>query len=171
GRMECAVSFPAEALQKTPWYIDIRWLLPAILLSLAIMFLTLILWPIAAMVRKHYGRQLEISRGSRRSRLAVNLVCALDLIFVLVFLVFLIYASEHLELLSARSDLWLHLLQVVGAVGAIGTIMVAFNTIRAWFTAERRVWYKLYATILLLACLAVVWFEMSGRLLSFSMKY
>src|SRR5437588_5028721 len=47
-----------------------------------VLLLTVILWPIAALVRRHYGRKLILNSGVRRLRIAVRLVCLADLIFL-----------------------------------------------------------------------------------------
>jgi CubicO group peptidase (beta-lactamase class C family)/fluoride ion exporter CrcB/FEX len=171
GATQVALSVPILAFESVPWYSDARLLIPAILGSLIIMLLTLILWPIGALVRRHYGRKLELSPGGRKLRLGVMLVCALDLIFLITFAVLLSYASEHLWILSDGLDPWLRVLQVIGWIGALGTLIVFVNAVRSWFSAKRRIWYKLYASVLVVACIAIVWFELLAHLLKPNMRY
>jgi len=171
GATQVALSVPILAFESVPWYSDARLLIPAILGSLIIMLLTLILWPIGALVRRHYGRKLELSPGGRKLRLGVMLVCALDLIFLITFAVLLSYASEHLWILSDGLDPWLRVLQVIGWIGALGTLIVFVNAVRSWFSAKRRIWYKLYASVLVVACIAIVWFELLAHLLNPNMRY
>src|SRR4029079_399632 len=104
-------------------------------------------------VRRHYGRKLEQTRGERRLRLAVRLVFAADLIFIMAMIGLLTYGLTHLEVFSDRGDLWFHLIQVIGVIGAIGTLAVLFNAIQTWRNREKRIWGKLRATLFVLACL------------------
>jgi hypothetical protein len=49
--------------------------------------------------------------------------------------------------------------------------VVLLNAIAAWIGKRRRIWGKLQATIMLLACLGVLWFALAGNLLRFSSTY
>ncbi len=104
-------------------------------------------------------------------RLAVRIVFALDLIFIVGLLGLTIYGLTHLEIFSDRGATWFRLAQMIGLVGAVGTLVVLVNAIAAWISKRRRIWGKLQATIMLLACLGVLWFALAGNLLRFSSTY
>jgi hypothetical protein len=94
-----------------------------------------------------------------------------DLIFVAALFGLTIYGLEHLEVFSDRGSNWFRLIQIVGLVGAIGTLVVLINAALTWFEGRRSIWMKLQATILLLASLGVLWFAFAGNLLRFSSSY
>jgi CubicO group peptidase (beta-lactamase class C family) len=172
GGVQAALSWaPIEALQKTEWYTDGRLLVPALEGSLILLLMTVVLWPVSWFVRRHYGRKLELSTGARRFRIIVYLVCILDLLCLGGFLIFMLYANEHLEALSDKSALLLHSLQVIGVLGAAGTLAAVLNAAGSWFSSERGIWYKFYATVLSLACLVIVWFELLSHVFSFTLRY
>ena len=171
GSMEMILPFPFFTFQRVGLWENKRLLLPVVGISLLIMLLTLLLSPVAWLVRRHYGHKLELTPMERRLRISVWIVFALDLFFVAALTGLVVYASTHIEFLSDRGNTWFHLAQVIGVLGAIGTLVVLYNAIHAWMSKRSRIWGKLQATILALACLGFLWFAFAGNLLHFSSNY
>ncbi len=171
GRMQLILPYPFFVGQRVGLFANSRLLLPVIGISLLIMLLTLLLWPVAWFVRRHYGHKLELTPIERRLRLAVRIVFVLDLFFIAALAGLLVYASTHLEFLSDRGNTWFHLAQVIGILGAIGTLVVLYNAIRCWRNREKRIWGKLQATLFVLVCLGFLWFAFAGNLLRISSNY
>ncbi|MBA3692559.1 MAG: serine hydrolase [Acidobacteria bacterium] len=172
GRMQLIVPYPFMVFQRVGFRENGKILLPVLGLSLFIMLLTLVLWFVAWLVRRHYGSKLELTTWEWRLRLAVRIVFALNLIFIAALLGFVTYASAgHFELLSDSGNIWIWLIQMIGVLGAIGTLVVFYNAVQAWMSKRYRIWGKLQATIFALACLGFLWFVFAGHLLSFSSNY
>jgi CubicO group peptidase (beta-lactamase class C family) len=171
GRMQMILPYPFFVGQRVGLFENNRLLLPVIGISLVIMLLTLVLWPVAWFVRKHYGRKLELTALERRLRLAVRMVFLLNLLFIAAMVGLLMYASTHLDFLSDRGTTWFHLAQVIGILGAIGTLVVLYNAIRSWRNREKRIWGKLQATLFVLVCLGFLWFAFAGSLFRISSNY
>ncbi|MGI8409960.1 MAG: serine hydrolase domain-containing protein [Pyrinomonadaceae bacterium] len=170
GNMQIILPYPFMVFQRVGLLQNSTILLPILGISLLIMLLTLVLAPIAWMVRKHYDHKLELSPLERKLRIGVWVVFALDLIFVVAFVGFVTYASSHIQLLSDSGNIWIYLIQTIGILGAIGTLVVLYNAINSWMS-KRRIWSKLQATLLVLACLGFLWFAFAGNLLIFSSNY
>ncbi len=172
GRMQLIVPYPFMVFQRVGFRENGKILLPVLGLSLFIMLLTLVLWFVAWLVRRHYGSKLELTTWEWRLRLAVRIVFALNLIFIAALLGFVTYASAgHFELLSDSGNIWIWLIQMIGVLGAIGTLVVFYNAVQAWMSKRYQIWGKLQATIFALACLGFLWFVFAGHLLSFSSNY
>jgi CubicO group peptidase (beta-lactamase class C family) len=171
GRMQMILPYPFFVGQRVGVFENNKILLPVIGISLLIMLLTLVLWPVAWFVRRHYGHKLEQTRGERRLRLGVRLVFAVDLVFIVAMIGLVVYGLTHLEVFSDRGNFWFHLIQVIGVVGAIGTLVVLYNAIQSWRNREKRIWGKLQATLFLLVCLGFLWFTFAGNLLHFNSNY
>ncbi|MGH9883486.1 MAG: serine hydrolase domain-containing protein, partial [Pyrinomonadaceae bacterium] len=121
GRMQMILPYPFFVGQRVGLFDNKRVLLPVLGVSLLIMLLTLLLWPIAWLVRRHYGHKLELTSKERLLRIAVRIVFALNLIFVVALTALAFYGSTHLEVFSDRGNTWFHLIQVIGVLGAVGT--------------------------------------------------
>ena len=171
GRMQIILPYPFMVLQRVGLWENVKLLLPVTAISILLMLLTLLLWPVAWFVRRHYGRKLELTTMERRLRLAVRLVFAVDLLFIAAMIGLLFYGLTHLEVLTDRGVVWFHLIQVIGVLGAVGTLVVLYNAIRSWRNREKRIWGKLQTTLFVLACLGFLWFAFAGNLLHFSSNY
>jgi len=171
GRMQMILPYPFFVGQRVGLFENNKVLLTVIGVSLLIMLLTLVLWPISWFVRRHYGHKLGLTPIERRLRLAVRNVFVLVLFFMAAMTGLLVYASTHIWFLSDRGNTWFHLAQVIGVLGAIGTLVVLYNAIQSWRTREKRIWSQLQATLFVLACLGFLWFAFAGNLLRFSSNY
>jgi CubicO group peptidase (beta-lactamase class C family) len=171
GRMQMILSYPFFIGQRASSLQNGKLLLTVLGISLGLMLLTLILWPVAWFVRRHYDRRLELMPIERLLRIVVRIVFVLDLIFIVALFGLTMYGLSHLDIFSDQGNRWFRLIQIVGVLGAIGTVAVLVNAILAWISKRRGIWGKLQATIMLLACLGVLWFAFAGNLLRFSSTY
>jgi hypothetical protein len=171
GRMQLILPYPFFLGQRVGVLENKKILLPVLGASLLLMLLTLLLWPIAWLVRRHYAHKLELTRMDLLLRIGVRIVLALDLIFVGALIGLVIYGLTHLWIFSDRGTTWFRLIQVVGVIGAVGTLLVLYNAIRSWMSPQKRIWGKLQATLLALACLGFLWFAFVGNLLHFTSHY
>jgi CubicO group peptidase (beta-lactamase class C family) len=171
GRMQMVLYYPFFVGQRVGLFENGKILLIVIGISLLIMVLTLVLWPVGFFVRRHYGHKLGLTALERRLRIAVRIILALDIFFLAAMTGLVVYGSMHIEFLSDRGNTWFHLAQVIGVLGAIGTLVVLYNAIQSWRNRERRIWGKLQATLFVLVCLGFLWFAFAGNLLHFSSNY
>ncbi|HTQ61626.1 MAG TPA: serine hydrolase domain-containing protein [Candidatus Solibacter sp.] len=138
--------------------------------SLCVIALTLLLWPIGAMIRKHYEKPLSLDAGAKRLRMLVRLVCFGVLIFVVGLLIFVSKLSNPSGL-SERSDLWLHLLQVIGLLAGLGSLVAIYNSLKSWGDGQQWFWNKIWNTFLAFGCLGFFWFIYHWHLLNFHLNY
>jgi CubicO group peptidase (beta-lactamase class C family) len=171
GRMQLILAYPFFVGQRVGLFENRKALLTVTGISLAIMVLTLILWPVGWFLRRHYGRRLSLTPVSRLLRTSVRIVFLLVLSFLAAMTGLIAYALTHIEFLSDRGNSWFHLAQVIGVLGAIGTVLVVYNAIRSWRNHATGKWGKLRDTLFVLACLGFLWFAFAGNLLRFSSNY
>src|SRR5262249_4976272 len=57
---------PAQQWQRVPWYLDIRIVGPAVMAGVLVSFLTVVSWPIAAIIRSWRGRLWSEDASARR---------------------------------------------------------------------------------------------------------
>jgi hypothetical protein len=172
GRMELMYSpYPLFVFQRVGLGQDRKVLIPVIVVSLALMALALLLWPVAALARRHYQRPLELTPQQRRLRIAVKIVLALDILFVVGLGAVVVYGLTNIAAFNDNLNKWIYLAQFIGVLGAVGTVVVLYDAINAWLSKNRTIWYKLNATLLVLACLGLLWFVFAGHLLHFTSQY
>lgn len=163
--MQMVVPFPFMVFKRVGLWENSSIILPVLGLSLGIMGLTLLLIPVAWLVRRRYGQKLEPTSKEQLLRRGTWIVFALDLICVIGLTGLITYAFSHIEMLGNGKKIWFQLFQVIGIFGAIGTLVVLFNAVNTWISGRFGIWSKLRATVLFLACLGFLWFALVGNLL------
>jgi hypothetical protein len=168
--MVMSLDWPFFVFQR-PSFLDGKNLnLGIIIFSLAMMVLTLLLWPLGAGIRKHYGRPLQLTAEQKRRRLAVRAVCVIDLLFVIGWGV-LISKADNPGAASRKMDPWIILIMIVGVIGALGTLITIFNAVRSWASKETWIWTRVFDIALAVACVAFTWFIWHWNLINFNLKY
>jgi hypothetical protein len=171
GRLVMAIDFPFMVFQKARWFESSLFNMIILIGSLSVFALTLLLWPVAALVRRHYGRKLDLSPAERRWRLLVRMVCAVDLAFVLAFLAALSGASDDPSKLNRGLDPVLHIVELIGFVGVLGTLAALYNSSRFWNYRDRWWWAKIHHAGIALACLGFSWFVLHWHVLHWGLNY
>lgn len=170
GLTEFSIDFPFFVFERAGTldnkYFNFAVILPSlILIALAVFF-----WPVGAAIRWHYGTKLELTAPEKRVRLATRIVCILDLIFVIGWLIFISGANDVGNLNRSR-DPFLYLLEILGVIAVLGTLVVILNAFRSWAKAGKWIWAKLFDVALALACLGFTWFIWHWNLINFNLKY
>jgi CubicO group peptidase (beta-lactamase class C family) len=138
--------------------------------SIGVIALTLLFWPIAAILRKHYAKPLTLSDSSRRARTLMHIVCFVVVAF-LAGLAFLLNALENPGGLGSAGDFKIHLLQIIGSLAGIGALIAIYNAAKSWGDAQQWFWYKIWNALLAAACVGFFWFIYHWHLLNFSLNY
>lgn len=165
GRMQLIIPYPFMMYQKVGLWSNGKLMLPVLGLSLFIMLIALILWPVGWFIRRHYDGRLDITSQESLLRIGVRLSFALILIFIAAMLGVLMYAISNLDFFSGSGVTWIEVIQVVGVAAAISTVIVFANAVFVWMSRRYRIWGKIQATVFALAALGFLWFVFAGHLL------
>jgi hypothetical protein len=171
GRMQMLFDFPAVVYQRVPWYQSKKFNYTALIAVSLVLIATLLLWPVAALVRAHYSASLPLFGITRFARTATRIVCLIDLLVLAAWLAFLIYGSEHLKVFSSSSDSFIRTVQAFAWLGIAGLVFVVLHGIHVWFTHQYRWWARIVETLVVLACLGWVWIVVSWNLLHKNLMY
>ena len=146
------------------------WNLPVMYAALVIFLLAALLWPIAALVRRHYRQPLALSPQAARWYRWSRVAALLQLLFAAGWLFVLSRVATSFSYLNNGFDVTLRLVQLTGVLAIIGTLAVIANAGHAW-REPGGWWRKANSTMLVLACLAALWFVFSLRLLCLHLNY
>ena len=171
GRDELVTEYPFFDFFRPPAYLDAKLFLPASIVTLVILVLAVILWPVGGWVRRHYGRRLDLPPGERRLRLWTRLVCLIDVALIAGYAIVIIKGLEDLDLLTPKTDPILHVFQAMAALALVGTLIALVNAVTAWGSRHRGVWSKLGETLIFLSCVGLAWIILAGRLLHVGPSY
>jgi hypothetical protein len=170
GQMALSIDYPFFIFQHAS-FLDTKPLnIFIICASLVVLLLVLLLWPVGGLIRRHYGHKLDLSPQGRRLRLLVRIVCLIDIVF---FLAWVILGSRLNDpgSLSEKLDPWIHFIQIIGVIGCIGGLVAIYNSYRSWSDHGRWIWAKLSDAVIALACIGFIWFVLAWNLLNFNLNF
>ena len=162
---------PFMVFDRAPWYRDSGWLLPMLGLAFAALSITALRWPIAALVRRHYGARFALEaralRAFRWSRIAAAAILAALLGWAFVLGVLLSDVSR----LSSRSDPILIFLEVFGVIAFFGGAGAMLWNLGVVWTGHRAWPAKVWSVVLVMSALTVLWVAVAFNLTSFGVNY
>jgi CubicO group peptidase (beta-lactamase class C family) len=171
GRLEMLSDDPTFIHQQVSWSQNKNVLRVLGISILATFLLTLLLWPVAAIIRRHYGHKLNVSVAERKFRRYAKILSAVNLIFLVSFSAIVASGIGSPALFSDRLDPWLHLLQVLGWIGVVASVAIVYRAWLVWRTSGVGVWTKLYSAGFTLACVGYVWFVLKFHMLRPTLLY
>jgi CubicO group peptidase (beta-lactamase class C family) len=156
---------PFTIFMKPPWYRSSGLLNPLLYLSLIGLFLTVVMWPVRAVVRRRYKYKLDQKPRERRSYHLVRIGIVLMFVVLLAWIRLVATLQTNLVSLSEASFmktlLVTQLSQVLFYVAlgfAVWNGFVVWKAKQSWFA-------KLWSVVIILSILVVIWFAAISGLL------
>ena len=164
-------AMPIQLSQRVTGLANKKFLLPLLAVSQSLIVLTLLLWPIAALVRKRYGRPLFTKPLDRLWYVLSRLACLLQIVFVALILLPLSFADKDIGFIGDGIDPFLRTAHVLGWLAVAGLAVVAFAAIKSWGTPGLGWWARAHATLLFFASAIFLSFAWWSHLLAPSLKF
>jgi CubicO group peptidase (beta-lactamase class C family) len=161
---------PIIVLQPAP-FVSARWNLWLLIATAAMFALTILFWPIKAVLRWRYDRRLAFTGRERALYRLTRVVALIDLVFLASWPLGFLFAANHLAGLSPSIDWVWRGVQVLGVIGIVGTVIPLLEFQTALRDPARPWWTKATDGLILVAAVATVWFAFSQHLLTLNMKY
>jgi hypothetical protein len=168
GQMIMGMDYPFMVILRAPWNESGPFNNVVLFGSLGVLLLTVVLWPIAALVRWHYSRSLNPAHS--RLRFMVRIVCLLDVVFAAAWIGMISALSDPGKLNDSLDSL-LRIVQIVGWLGGIGTLFALYDAWLAIGDKNRWWWNRLHTVAIALACVGFAWFLAHWHMLHFSLRY
>jgi CubicO group peptidase (beta-lactamase class C family) len=171
GAVTELLSSPVTLEQRVTGLASKTLILPLVGGSLALLIATLLLWPVAAVIRRRYARPLPLSPAERLLFRLSRLVCILEIAFLALIGLPMSRADTNVSYIGDGLNAWLMASHIVGWLAAIGLIVLATTALRFWKSPNLGWWARVHATLLLLASIAFMTFAWYGHLLTPSLKF
>ena len=145
--------------------------MPLLVASLGIVLLTVIAWPVSALVRRYYGAPYRLSGQDARAHRLVRIAALLALLATGAALGLVVGMLSKLEMTSPGTDGLIIALRLFATIALpLSAAIAAWN---AWHVlrGRRRLLAKLWALLLGLACLFLLWIGFAHHLIGFGANY
>jgi len=169
GNWQFQVEIPVFIFQRVGTLENKYFNLTILIFGLSVIALTVLLWPVGAILRKHYAHPLELTAAERRLRLLVRLV---SILFLCLFIgwVSVLSAADDITAINALPR-WVITFGFLGLLSVLGTLIVVWNAFRSWRTRGKWIWAKLHDLALALASVGLVWFLLNWKLMNFNVHF
>lgn len=170
GRRLLYIDFPFMLFQEVDATLDGQALNYIIIgLGIGVVALTILFWPVSAILRKHYKQSLMLDPDARKWRRWAKIACIIDIIYLIGF-VWIFSLLEKLAL-GSNGGWKIHVLQTIGLLTGIGALITTVTAIKSWADSTQWVWYKIWNTLLAVGCVGFFWFLVHWHLLNFNLNY
>lgn len=161
---------PFEVFERVPTHLSAGWIVPAMTVSLLVLLLTALFWPIAWFVRRHFQAAGPVTGNALKAQRATRLMAGLDVALILAWAVtaLTILANDGGD---GSGDWALWLLQIAGVVVFFGAVPISgWNLWLTWRDGRR--WpRKLWSVIVVLATLVVLYVAVTFGLVAMTVRY
>lgn len=162
---------PFMVFDRTPWYRSGGVFLPILAIGLGALLLTVLAWPISALVRRHYKvpYQLIGADAAWHKRIRIASLAVLAALGGAVAMAIAMLSS--LDMLSPANDIWVNTLRLLNLV--VLPLAALVGLANAWHVLRsgRRWPAKLWSVVLALSMLGLLWFGISQNILGYGANY
>jgi CubicO group peptidase (beta-lactamase class C family) len=169
GNWQFQLDYPFFIFQKVGLFHSKTFGIGQLVFGLGVVGLTVLLWPIAAIVRKHYGKPLNYDPSARKRRLLVRLTCVLLMVFFAGWLAVLANSDDPNGINGLPP--WIIIFGILGVICVLGTVLACLNAVRSLRQPGLWLWTKLQDIAIALACFALIWFAFTWNLMNFNVHY
>jgi CubicO group peptidase (beta-lactamase class C family) len=166
---------PIIVWDRTPWYLNSAWLIPLTYLSLGVLFLTMVFWPVRALVRRRYGstiglegRDLQAYRASRISATAIFLTIVAWIVMI---------SAMFGNLNNLTKDflpvvLTVQVISFFAFIGGFAAILWYAATVWRRKGGWKAAWKaKLWSLLLVVSAATILWIALAYHLIGWATNY
>lgn len=149
----------------------VGWLMPALFASLAALALTVLVWPVAALVRRHYKRPLPFAGREAKAYRWVRIGALASLAAIGGWIGTILLMFSKLELLTAGMDWVVLALHILGTIAVFAGFALALWHLSVVWQAKKRWLGKTWAVVLVLATAVCLWVAIAYHLVGLGTDY
>lgn len=162
---------PFMVFQRAPWWKDSAWLLPLLCVSLIAMLLTVLLWPVAAIVRRRFGAPLKLAGREMLAHRLVRIAALLTLVTAIGWMALVMAMTSTIDNLTSALDPFVWVLEIMSLVVFFGGLAVALWHAWVVWRGKRRWQAKAWSLMLVLAAATMLWIGLAFKMISFGVNY
>ena len=157
--------------QRVPWYANKRVINPVVGGNLALSLLTVLLWPVAVIVRKRFQRPLFTAKSDGILYFLSRVICLCELLFILIPAIAFSRGVENIVIFGDAIDPWLRALHIFGWILMAGLVLLVIAAVRFAKLPGHGLWFRAHAILLAVGGIAFGLFCWQYHLLDMSVKF
>ena len=170
-RFSAGMLGPIIMLERAPAAKAGAWLMPTAAASLVALALTVIFWPVAALVRRRYRRPLPFAGREAKAYRWVRIGALASLAAMSAWVGIVAAMFNDLALLSSKMDPWIVVLHLLGTIAVFAGLALAVWHLAVIFGVKRRWLAKIWSVVLVLATAVCAWIAVAYHLVGLSTNY
>ena len=147
------------------------WLVPSLCVSLAVLVLTLVFWPVTAIVRRRYRARLDLPAPALRAYRAGKIGALLALAAFGTWAMSIISMFSDLNKTTSAFDPVLRFAQIFGFIGFVGGFALTLWNLKAVWTGPRRWPAKRWRVQLAFSAFILLWIAFVFHLIGWGVNY
>ena len=169
-RLSFGENSPIQMFDRVPWSKSAGWWLPVLASTLAVLILTSLAWPINALTRRRYGVAPPLSGLDAKAQRLVRLAAVAAAGVFLGWVALALTLFSNLELIT-KLNAYVGILHVLSPLVFLGG--AAIGLCNAWVVlkSHRRWVARVWAVLLAVSLLALLWAALAFHLISFRNGY
>lgn len=164
-------AYPFMLFEPVPWWLSQGGLLPALVAALAALLLTVLAWPISALVRRRYGAGYELIGRDARAHRWIRITSIMVLAVTLAAIGTVLEIATNLDSAGPAMDAWIHVMRLLSLVVLVGGAAVALWNAAVVLRSRRRRTAKLWAVVLAVSFLVLLYVGVVAHLVGFNANY
>jgi CubicO group peptidase (beta-lactamase class C family) len=157
---------PFDVNDRTPWFKSAGFWLPVIILSLGVLLLNTLAWPVGAFTRRHYRIPFALTGRNANARRLTQIAAASSLVIFAGWFVLVATMTSVLDLIPKMTG-WVAFLHILSPFVFVGAAAAGLWNALVVAQSNRSRWVKVWAALLAASLLAVLWAAISFNLISF----
>jgi len=139
--------------------------------NLLLALLTVLLWPIAVLIRKRYQRPLFTAKTDRILYFLSRIVCLGELVFILGPIIAFSEGLEHIVIFGDAINPWLQAFRIFGWAVMAGIVLLLVAALRFIRLPGHGLWFRAHAILLAIGGIAFGMFAWQYDLLGTSLRF
>jgi hypothetical protein len=149
----------------------VRWIAPAFVVSAAVVLLTLLAWPVAALWRHVRKKRWSEDSGARRKYLVVRLVLLVDAAVIAAIAVLFTMGTVDLTILNDALDPLLLALYALAWLGVFGAIVALWAATTFWRNGVGSRWSRVHHSLIAASSVMIAWFFLTFHIAGTTLNY
>lgn len=162
---------PFMPLQPVPWWWSAAWLLPLLILAIAALVANTLAWPVAALMRRHYGIAYQLAPDARKAQRMIRIASLSIVAVVIGWFVLLQIILGDSGWTGPHLPIWISLLRLLSLLVFLGGSAVALWNVFVLLRSQRTALAKLWGLVIASSSLALLYAALIFHLVGYSGKY